>query len=77
MSDARKDGVIAIKLWSLEKQIEDLQKENEQLKKTVKTYEDPEDLTLMYMYCGEKLKEKIEKLQQENEKLNETYVKNN
>lgn len=39
IKDARKDGVVAIKLWSLEKQIEDLQKENEQLKKTVKTYE--------------------------------------
>lgn len=38
IKDARKDGVVAIKLWSLKKQIEDLQKENEQLKKTVKTY---------------------------------------
>ena len=75
IKDARKDGVVAIKLLSLEKQIEDLQKENEQIKKTVKTYEDPEDLTLMYMYCGEKLKEKIEKLQQENERLKNTTFK--
>ena len=33
MSDARKDGVVAIKLWRLEKQVEDLQKENQELKK--------------------------------------------
>lgn len=32
MSDARKDGVIAIKLWRLEKQVDDLIKENEKLK---------------------------------------------
>ena len=32
MSDARKDGVVAIKLWRLEKQVKDLQKENQELK---------------------------------------------
>lgn len=32
MSDARKDGVVAIKLWRLEKQAEDLQKENQELR---------------------------------------------
>ena len=39
MSDARKDGVVAIKLWRLEKQVEDLQKENQELKKQLKEYE--------------------------------------
>ena len=32
MSDARKDGVVAIKLWRLERQAEDLQKENQELR---------------------------------------------
>lgn len=32
MNDARKNGVIAIKLWRLEKQVEELEKEVEKLK---------------------------------------------
>ena len=32
MSDARKDEVVAIKLWRLEKQVKDLQKENQELR---------------------------------------------
>lgn len=31
MSDARKDGVIAIKLWRLEKQVDDLIEEKQEL----------------------------------------------
>lgn len=33
MRDIRKEGVIALKLWSLEKQVDDLIKENQELKK--------------------------------------------
>lgn len=33
MNDTREDGVIALKLWELEKQIEELKKVNEKLKK--------------------------------------------
>ena len=33
--------------------------ENQQLKDRIKTYEEPEDLTLMFMYCDEKAKDKI------------------
>lgn len=32
-------------------------KEKNELKKKITTYEDPEDLTLMYMYCDLKAKE--------------------
>lgn len=38
MSDARKDGVIAIKLYSLEKQVDELTKENQDLKKRLNDY---------------------------------------
>lgn len=37
-------------------------KEKNELKKKIATYEDPEDLTLMYMYCDIKAKDKIEEL---------------
>ncbi|MGM9881592.1 MAG: hypothetical protein ACI31S_01970 [Bacilli bacterium] len=43
--------------------IHSLEKENQELKEKVKTYEDPEDLTLMFMYCNEKAKDKIRKLE--------------
>lgn len=35
-----------------------------ELEQRIKTYEDPEDLTLMFMYCDEKAKYKIKDLQQ-------------
>ena len=35
----------------------------EELKKKINTYEEPEDLTLMFMYCDEKAKDKIKELQ--------------
>lgn len=40
-----------------------LQQENQQLKEKIKTYEEPEDLTLIFMYCDEKAKDKIKQLQ--------------
>lgn len=38
MKDIRKEGVIALKLWSLEKQVDDLIKENQKLKKQLEEY---------------------------------------
>ena len=42
--------------------VKQLQQENNQLKEKINTYEDPEDLTLMFMYCNEKAKDKIKEL---------------
>lgn len=46
-----------------------LQQENQELKDEINTYENPEDLTLMFMYCDEKAKDKIKELQATNESL--------
>ena len=60
MSDARKDGVIAIKLWRLEKQVDDLIKENEKLKEQLegykKWYQDEleENFKLSQLWCDSK-----------------------
>ena len=35
-----------------------------ELEQRINTYENPEDLTLMFMYCDEKAKDKIKDLQQ-------------
>ncbi len=51
------------------KAIEFILKENQELKKKINTYENPEDLTLMFMYCDEKAKDKIKCLEQENQQL--------
>lgn len=42
--------------------------ENQQLIDKINTYEDPEDLTLMFMYCDEKAKDKIKQLKEVREK---------
>ena len=52
-----------------------LQQENKQLKEKINTYENPEDLTLMFMYCDEKAKDKIKQLKEVIEEVRE-YVKN-
>lgn len=39
-----------------------LQQENQQLKDRINIYEDPDDLTLMFMYCDEQAKDKIKQL---------------
>lgn len=39
-----------------------LGEENAQLKKRVDMYENPEDMTLMFMWCDEKAKDKIKHL---------------
>lgn len=41
-----------------------LQQESNQLKDKINTYENPEDLTLMFMYCDEKAKDKIKQLKE-------------
>ena len=48
-----------------------LQQENKQLKDKINTYENPEDLTLMFMYCDEKAKDKIKQLKEVIDELNE------
>ena len=56
-----------VNLDCVEKQnqeIEQLQQENKQLKDKINTYENPEDLTLMFMYCDEKAKDKIKQLKE-------------
>ena len=40
-----------------------LERENKELKEKINTYENPDDLTLMFMYCEEKAKDKIKELQ--------------
>ena len=54
---------------------EELLKENKQLKEKISIYENPEDLTLMFMYCEEKAKDKIKELLQENQKYKEVIDK--
>lgn len=41
-----------------------MRNENEALKERLKNYENPEDLTLMFMYCDLKAKDKIKELQE-------------
>ena len=41
---------------------QELEQENKELKERINTYENPEDLTLMFMYCEEKAKDKIKEL---------------
>lgn len=49
--------------------IYDLRKENKDLKEKINTYENPDDLTLFYMWLDEKAKDKIKELKQKNESL--------
>ena len=48
--------------------------ENRRLKDKINTYEDPEDLTLMFMYCDEKAKDKIKQLKEVIEEVREDIV---
>ena len=48
--------------------------ESRRLKEKVNTYENPEDLTLMFMYCDEKAKDKIKQLKEVIEEVRE-FVK--
>ena len=52
----------------LKEAVDGLCQENTELKEQIKIYEDPDDLTLMFMWCDEKAKDKIKELQQRIEK---------
>ena len=52
-----------------ELKIQNLQQENQQLKDRINQYENPEDLTLFYMWLDTKAKDKMKELEQENQKL--------
>ena len=43
--------------------LEKIQNENKQLKEKINDYENPDDMTLMFMWCDEKAKDKIKNLQ--------------
>ena len=66
-----------LEYWSgVEKQIKQLQQENKELKEKINTYEDPEDLTLMFMYCNEKAKDKIKELHNKIDEIS-VFIKEN
>jgi len=48
----------------LRSRIKKLEQENQQLKERINAYENPEDLTLMFMYCDEQAKDKIKLYEQ-------------
>ena len=49
--------------------ITNLRRENERFRTQLNAYENPDDLTLFYMWLDEKAKDKMKELQQENEYL--------
>ena len=50
---------------------EQLQRENQELKQKINMYENPNDLTLMFMYCNEKARDMIEELKKELKEKND------
>ena len=52
-----------------------LLKENQKLRKKLDKYENPEDLTLMFMYCDEKARDKIKELEKQLEEYKEQVHK--
>ncbi len=61
---------------NLEKHALKLHSQNAQLKERVDMYENPEDLTLMFMYCDEKAKDKIKHLTSALKEIRD-YIKSN
>lgn len=53
-----------------------MRNENEALKERLKNYENPEDLTLMFMYCDIKANDKIKELQERIDKAIECIENN-
>lgn len=49
----------------VQKAIKKLQQENEQLKEKIDKYENPEDMTLMMMWCTEKVKDENKQLKKQ------------
>ena len=66
--DTIKIAICSNENLSLEKRVDcieyinNLQQENKELKERINTYENPEDLTLFYMWLDEKAKDKIKEL---------------
>lgn len=56
------------------KEIENLQQENKQLKEKLDKYENPEDMTLMMMWCTEKVKDENKKLKKQLQENTETLL---
>lgn len=56
--------------------IMELQEKNSRYERKIDKYENPKDLTLMYMYCDEKAKDKIKDLQNRIDKAIEYINKN-
>lgn len=50
--------------------VKTLLKENQELKEKLDKYENPEDMTLMMMWCTEKVKDENEKLKKQLEEIN-------
>ena len=67
--EAEKAFNLICHLEDFEVQYWELQKENKQLKEKLDKYENPEDMTLMMMWCDEKLKDKNKRLQERIELL--------
>ena len=61
----------AKRIYNQRRYINKLEQENTELKERINTYENPEDLTLMFMYCDEKAKDKIKELKDNWNKLKE------
>ena len=57
-------------LQTIEQQYSAILSENAELENKLNQYENPDDLTLFYMWLDTKAKDKIKQLQEENERLN-------
>ena len=71
-------SLTAVEIASLQQEnqrLKEIEKENQELKDRIKTYEEPEDLTLMFMYCDEKAKDKIKELKDRIDKIVEIIEK--
>lgn len=53
------------KIRELKKELNKVNDENKRLKEQIEVYEDPEDLTLMFMYCDIEAKDKIKTLKEQ------------
>lgn len=80
LNKLQEEGIMNIDLKTtratinVDKTTEYLENQNVELQQRIKKYEDPEDLTLMFMYCNEKAKDKIKELKERINKAIE-YIK--
>ena len=61
-------------LQTIEQQYSAILSENAELENKLNQYENPDDLTLFYMWLDTKAKDKIKQLQEENERLNKNII---